>query len=124
MCLYLSDHVPPLRAADRVAGGQATEQRPGTGGFPEGPGREDAGFYRLVVAETPRFPQPAAIYRRAMERFGAPLAYYLRDQSARGVLAVPDVDAAARQFGMFAYGEVSPSSRAGSPRRRIAPRPR
>ena len=29
MCLCLSDHVPPLRAADRVAGGEATEQRLG-----------------------------------------------------------------------------------------------
>jgi hypothetical protein len=41
-----------------------------------------------------------------MGRFGATLADYLREQTARGALAVPDPDAAARQFGMLAYGEV------------------
>jgi AcrR family transcriptional regulator len=66
----------------------------------------DVGFYRLVVAETPRFPQLATAYRRVMGRFGATLADYLREQTARGALAVPDPDAAARQFGMLAYGEV------------------
>ncbi|WP_431965859.1 TetR/AcrR family transcriptional regulator [Nocardia sp. bgisy134] len=64
----------------------------------------EVGLYRLVAAEAIRFPQLAAVYRDVMERFGATLASYLREQCALGTLSVPDPEAAARQFGMLAYG--------------------
>ncbi|MFE6925623.1 TetR/AcrR family transcriptional regulator [Nocardia sp. NPDC057663] len=67
---------------------------------------EHLGFYRLIIAEVPRFPQLAAVYRQVMERFGTTLADYLREQCAQGTLSVPDPDAASRQFGMLVYGEL------------------
>ncbi|WP_162272681.1 TetR/AcrR family transcriptional regulator [Nocardia lijiangensis] len=66
----------------------------------------EVGLYRLIVAEAIRFPQLAAVYRDVMERFGATLASYLREQCALGNLSIPDPEAAARQFGMLAYGGV------------------
>ncbi|MEU1205075.1 TetR/AcrR family transcriptional regulator [Nocardia sp. NPDC005825] len=67
---------------------------------------EHLGFYRLIIAEVPRFPQLAAVYREVMDRFGTTLADYVRQQCALGTLSVPDPDAAARQFGMLVYGEL------------------
>ncbi|MGW6426711.1 TetR/AcrR family transcriptional regulator [Nocardia sp. NPDC055053] len=67
---------------------------------------EHLGFYRLIIAEVPRFPQLAGVYRQVMERFGTTLADYLRQECARGTLSIPDPDAASRQFGMLVYSEL------------------
>jgi AcrR family transcriptional regulator len=67
---------------------------------------EEIGLYRLIVAEAVRFPQLAAVYRASMDRFGTTLGRYLREQTDTGTLAVDDPEAAARQFGMLAYGEI------------------
>jgi TetR/AcrR family transcriptional repressor of mexJK operon len=69
-------------------------------------GAEEVGLYRLIICEAVRFPELASVYRDTMARFRGTLAAYLREQSARGTLAITDPDAAAHQFGMLAYGEI------------------
>jgi TetR/AcrR family transcriptional repressor of mexJK operon len=63
-------------------------------------------IYRLIISEAGRFPQLAKIFTMTMELMRATLATYLREQAGAGTLAISDPEAACRQFGMFAYGEL------------------
>jgi TetR/AcrR family transcriptional repressor of mexJK operon len=63
-------------------------------------------IYRLILSEVGRFPQLAEIFTTTMEVIRSTLATYLRDQADAGTLAITDPDAACRQFGMLAYGEL------------------
>lgn len=66
----------------------------------------EAGIYRLIVAEAPRIPRMVEIYDGAMQYFRGTLVNYLREQTQRGVFAIDDPDAAARQFGMLVYAQA------------------
>lgn len=66
----------------------------------------ETGIYRLILAETPRFPSLAALYNREMELFRGTLLDYLRSQTERGALTIPDLPTAVRQFGLLVYGEA------------------
>jgi AcrR family transcriptional regulator len=67
---------------------------------------EEVGLYRLILSEAHRFPVLADILNQQMEHLRSPLVDYLRDQIDRGVLAIPDLDAAVRHFGLLVYGEA------------------
>jgi AcrR family transcriptional regulator len=73
------------------------------------------GLYRLVIAEAPRFPEPAGMYHTTMAQLRTALADYLREQTKRGALDIADADAAARQFGMLSFGEVRERALLGEP---------
>lgn len=66
----------------------------------------DVAIYRLIISEVVRFPQLAEIFISAMEVIRSTLTNYLREQAAAGTLAITDPEAACRQFGMLAYGEL------------------
>lgn len=63
-------------------------------------------FYRLVITETPRFPELATVYRNVMAGFAGTLAKYLRAQQQLGTLAFADPERAAYEFGLLAYGDI------------------
>ena len=67
---------------------------------------KDVALYRLIVSESHRFPVLAEILNQQMEHLRCSLADYFRDLTERGVLAIPHVEGAVRQFGMLVYGEV------------------
>ncbi|TVR98178.1 MAG: TetR/AcrR family transcriptional regulator [Rhodospirillales bacterium] len=63
--------------------------------------RDDAiiSLYRIVVAESPRFPELGAMfYRLGPARAVANLAGWLADQDRAGILRIEDAEAAAEQF--------------------------
>ena len=66
----------------------------------------DVALYRLIVSESHRFPILARILDQQMEHLRCSLGDYLRDLTTRGVLAIPHIEGAVRQFGMLVYGEV------------------
>lgn len=66
----------------------------------------DVAIYRLIISEVVRFPQLAEIFTSTMELIRATLTDYLREQATAGTLAITDPEAACRQFGMLAYGEL------------------
>jgi AcrR family transcriptional regulator len=66
----------------------------------------DVAIYRLIISEVVRFPQLAGIFTSTMEVIRSTLTNYLREQAAAGTLAITDPEAACRQFGMLAYGEL------------------
>jgi AcrR family transcriptional regulator len=69
---------------------------------------EAQAIYRLVVAESPRFPEVGRIFYEQGPRRGlGRLAEFLRAKSARGVLRVEDPQLAAEQFGSLVRGIVS-----------------
>jgi hypothetical protein len=50
-----------------------------------------------------------------MEVIRSSLANYLREQAAAGTLAITEPEAACRQFGMLAYGELRERALLGEP---------
>ncbi|AWK85671.1 TetR/AcrR family transcriptional regulator [Azospirillum thermophilum] len=73
----------------------------------------EVGLYRLVVGESPRFPELVAIYRDGIGPYVALLEGYLEAQRRRGRLAVDDVALAARQFSRLTQSEVRERSLLG-----------
>jgi AcrR family transcriptional regulator len=63
-------------------------------------------MYRLIINEVVRFPQLAEIFTSTVELIRSTLTDYLREQATAGTLAITDPEAACRQFGMLAYGEL------------------
>lgn len=66
----------------------------------------EVGLYRLILSEAHRFPVLADIFEQQMTRLRSPLEDYLRTQTRRGVFAIPDLNGAARQFGLLVVGEA------------------
>lgn len=63
-------------------------------------------IYRLIICEVGRFPRLGEIFTTTMEVMRSTLAGYLQQEADAGTLAIADPVAAARQFGMLAYGEL------------------
>ncbi|MEV6796539.1 TetR/AcrR family transcriptional regulator [Streptomyces sp. NPDC051320] len=63
-------------------------------------------MYRLIISEVVRFPQLAEIFTSTTEVIRSTLTTYLREQATAGTVAITDPEAASRQFGMLAYGEL------------------
>jgi TetR/AcrR family transcriptional regulator, mexJK operon transcriptional repressor len=66
----------------------------------------EVAIYRLIISEVGRFPQLAEIFTATIEVMRSTLATYLREQVDAGTLAITDPEAACRQFGMLAHGEL------------------
>ena len=70
-------------------------------------------LYRLITSEVGRIPQHGEIFKHTMEPMRSTLATYFRRQTDVGAFAVADAEAASRQFGMLAYGELRERSLLG-----------
>ena len=68
---------------------------------------ESIGLFRVVVAESGRFPKMAhAVYRAGPERAADALAAYLGRQAEKGLLTAPDSRSAARFFFGMLRGDI------------------
>lgn len=69
--------------------------------------RQALALYRVVTAESERFPELGQVfYRLGPQRWTGVLAAYLDEQHGRGALRVPDPEAAAAQFLAMVKGPV------------------
>ncbi|MDX2221646.1 MAG: TetR/AcrR family transcriptional regulator C-terminal domain-containing protein, partial [Rhodospirillaceae bacterium] len=69
---------------------------------------ECGGAYRLILSEGGRTPELAqAMYENGPAACQRQVAAYLREQTARGALNVPDPELAAEQFGNLVGGDLA-----------------
>jgi TetR/AcrR family transcriptional regulator, mexJK operon transcriptional repressor len=68
--------------------------------------REGVGFFRVLVAETHKFPELQQAVGRGFAQLTHHLAGYLDGQVAKGVLALPDTRRAAAQFFEMVKGQA------------------